>query len=356
MNALIKTIRWQQAGFRGGNGATSTPFYEALAEEMTANVEAEGSIARALAPWADAPIEDAYVLRFLAGLHLLALTGCSQSLAAHFPSTGGDGDARATMAAIDAVLATEPPEIADMMSRPPQTNEVGRATALTSGMLVVADRFGLPLRLREIGTSAGLNLRLDSYWYEQGARSWGASGSPVRFVDLWNGGAPPFEAALEIADRRGCDRDPIDVTNRHDAIRLLSYVWPEPRERFERAQAAIDIASRVPVEIDRADADTWLPEQLADLRPGTATVVFHSVMWQYLPDETQRSLRRALDDAGRRARPDAPLAWLRLEPTPETYVPAELRLTLWSGAPTDGIETLLATTGFHGGPIAWRSP
>lgn len=356
MSTLTKTIRWQQAGFHGGNGAVATPFYEALAEEMINNVERGGSIADAFAPWADAPVADAYVLRFLAGLHLLALTGKSPALAAHFPSTDGDGDARAAMAAIDEVVATDPPEIADMMSRPPQTNEVGRATALASGLLVIADRCGLPLRLREIGTSAGLNLRLDAYRYQHGERGWGASTSPVRFVDLWDGGAPPFETSLEIADRRGCDRDPIDVTNPSDAIRLLSYVWPEPRERFERAQAAIDIASRMPVAVDRADADAWVPEQLADRRPGTAIVLFHSVMWQYLPDDTQQSIRRALETAGRAATADAPLAWLRLEPTPGTYVPAELRLTLWNGASTDGDDTLLATTGFHGGPMAWRSP
>jgi hypothetical protein len=287
---------------------------------------------------------------------LLALTRRSQSLAAHFPSTGGDGDAHAAMDAIDEALATEQPLIADMMTRPPQTNEVGRATALASGMLVVADRFGLPLRLREIGTSAGLNLRLDEYWYQHGELGWGAPASPVRFLDLWNGGTPPFEAKLEIAERRGCDRNPIDVTNPSDALRLLSYVWPEPTDRFERAQAAIDLASRIPVDIDQADAGAWLPEQLADRRAGVATVVFHSVFWQYLDDATQHGLRTALATAGEAATPDAPLAWLRLEPNVDTYVPAELRLTLWSGAPTDGDEMLLATTGFHGGPLDWRSP
>ena len=37
----------------------------------------------------------------------------------------------------------------------------------------------------------------------------------------------------------------------------------------------------------------------------------------------------------------------------QNYVPAELRLTLWDGSHTTGRERLLATTGFHGGPLDW---
>ena len=91
MNPLIETLRWQQAGFQISPGS-ETPFYVALSGEMIANVERDGSIAQALAPWADASVGDAYVLRFLAALHLLALTGRSASLAAHFPSTGPKKD------------------------------------------------------------------------------------------------------------------------------------------------------------------------------------------------------------------------------------------------------------------------
>jgi hypothetical protein len=355
MSALIKTLRWQQAGFTLSPGA-ATPFYAALCEELVDDVSRDGAVARVLAPYADAGVEDAYVLRLLAAFHRLALTGDSPDLAAHFPSTGGDGDVHATMAAITDVLLANPPAVADMLSRPPQTNEVGRAAALASGLLVVADRVRVPLCLREIGTSAGLNLRLDEYWYQHGTRSWGRAASPVRFVDLWNGGAPPFEANVAIADRRGCDRNPIDVTDPQGALALLSYVWPEPRERFERARAAIDIAARRPVALDRADAGEWIPQQLVDRPAGTALVVFHSVMWQYLDDGTQSSIRTALTQAGEAATADAPLAWLRLEPTPTTYVPAELRLTLWNGASRHGDEMFLGTTGFHGGPLEWRTP
>lgn len=349
---LIETIRRQRAGFLLSRGA-ETPFYAACAEEMIADVERDGPATRVLAPFADAAFDQAYVLRYLAGLHRLALSGDSAELAAHFPSTGGDGDAHAAMRSVATLMDDLPPMLLDALTRPPQTNEVGRAAALASALLVVADRYSRPLCLREIGSSAGLNLRLDSYWYEHEGKGWGDERSPVRFVDLWRGGAPPFGTPAEIADRRGCDRNPIDTTDPEGALNLLSYVWPEPRERFDRAHAAMDIAARHPVSVDRADAREWLPAQLADRRPGAAMVVFHSVFWQYLDDDSQRVLVEALTSTGQAATRETPLAWVRLEPHPVTFVPNELRLTCWDGTTASGDDTLLATTGFHGGAIEW---
>jgi hypothetical protein len=237
------------------------------------------------------------------------------------------------------------------MTRPPQTNEVGRSAALVPGFLTVAAATGRPLRLLEVGSSAGLNLRVDGYWYEQDGASWGDPASGVRFVDLWPDASPPLAVAATIADRRGCDRDPIDATDPESTARLLSYVWPGQTERFEMLRAALDVARRTPVTIDQVSVDDWLPAQLVEPVPGTATVVFHSVVWQYLPDDTRATILGTLADAGRRATPDAPLAYLRLEPSPDTYFPAQLRLTRWPGPEVD--DHLLATSGFHYGPVQW---
>jgi len=349
---LGETIRWQRAGMAGG-GSLGSPFYFALCEGLAVDLEQDGPATRVLAPFAAAPFEAAYVLRLLGGLHRLVLSGDAPELARHYPSVGGDGDGPAAFAAIQDLLVDPPPAVLDALTRPPQTNEVARSVALASGLLVIAQETGRPLAVREIGTSGGLNLRPDSYWFEQGGAGWGDPTSPVRFVDLWRDGSPPFAAGLEIASRRGCDRDPIDATSPDGALTLLSYVWPEPAERFDRARAAITLAGATPVRIDRADAASWVGDQLRDRRSGTVLVVYHSVMWQYLDAATQDAVREQLDAAGRAATPDAPLAWLRLEPNPATYVPAELRLTLWDGGSAAPPERLLATTGFHGGPITW---
>ena len=346
---LVGTIQLQGAGC----AALGSPFYESLCDELVLDVEQDGPVGRLLAPFAAAPFEAGYVLRLLAGVHRLVLAGDAPALAEHYPSVGGDGDARRAMAAMRELLVEPRHEVLEALSRPPQTNEVGRSVALASGLLVIANEVGMPLWVREVGASAGLNLRVDSYWYEQGGEGWGNGASTVRFVDLWEGGVPPFEPGAEIVDRRGCDRNPIDLTADEGALTLLSYVWPQPAQRFARAQAAITMAHDTPVIIDRADVDVWLPHQLEERRPGSTLVVFHSVVWQYLDQATRTAMRTHLREAGKAASRNAPLAWLRLEPNRKTYAPAELRVTLWDGRAEDGAETLLATTGFHGGPIRW---
>lgn len=319
---------------------------------MLADVERAGPVAAVLAPFAEAPYEAAYVLRLLGGIHRLVLAGEAPALARHYPSTGGDGDAAAAMAAASELLVDPPAVVLDALTRPPQTNEVGRSAALGSGLMVVVAKYALPLRLREVGASGGLNLNADAYWYAQDGQGWGDRSSAVRFVDLWEGGTPPFSAPCHVVDRRGCDADPIDVRTEDGALTLLSYVWPEPAERFVRARHAIELARRRPPVVDRADVRRWLADQLAGV-PGTALAVFHSVVWQYLDSGTQDAMRRLLGDAGAAATTDTPLAWLRLEPSPETYVPARLHLTLWDGSDDSPPDHLLATTGFHGGPIKW---
>ena len=292
---LAETIRLQARAC----DALGCRFYAALCEELARDVEHDAPISRFLAPFGDARFEDAYVLRLLGGVHRLVLDGRTPAVAAHYPSVGGDGDAHAAARVVEELLADPPPELGDGLRRPPQTNEVGRSAALASGLLVVAAETGLPIRLRELGASGGLNLRPDSYWYERDGAGWGNATSPVRFVDLWVGGGPPFGEGAEIVDRRGCDRDPIDPTTVDGAQTLLSYVWPEPAARFARARDAIALAHDVPVAIDRADVVDWLPAQLEGERPGTALVVMHSVVWQYLDSATQDAIAGFLRRAGR---------------------------------------------------------
>jgi hypothetical protein len=347
---LIGTIRWQQHGF----SRLGCRFYDALASELIADAEADGPAGHMLAPFAAEPLEAAYVLRLFAGLHWLVLRGEAPALAGHFPSTGGDGDAHAAMEVIRAVLRDPPPEVTGYLAHPPQTNEVGRSAALAAGMAFLAQA-GLPLCLREIGASAGLNLRLDSYWYEQDGVGWGNTTSPVRFTGLWHGTNSPFAARPRVADRRGCDRNPIDVTTSAGAMRLLSYVWPEPAERFARARDAIALARTRPVTIDRADAAEWLTGQLRARTRGNVLVVYHSVVWQYLGQAVQDRIGGQLTAAGAAATPQTPLAWLRLEPHPHTYIPAELQLTLWDGRAGEPQHWLLATTDFHGGALHWHA-
>jgi hypothetical protein len=341
-------LRVEAAGW----GEVGSPFYATLGRHLADDLEAGGPAWDLLGPKMTAPNAEAHGLRLLGGVHRMVLAGRAPALAPHYASVGGDGDANATWPVLRTLLAEPPDEVLDALTRPPQTNEIGRSASLVPGFLTVVAATGLPVRLLELGASGGLNLRVDRYWYEQDGAGWGDPGSAVRLVDLWREGTPPLDVPGRIAARRGCDRDPIDASDPENALTLLSYVWPEQAHRLAMLRAALEIARDTPVAIDRAPLEDWLPEQLAEPVPGAATVVFHSVVWQYLPKPVRATVRDTLADAGRRATPDAPLAYLHLEPNTETFFPAELRITRWPGPAIE--DALLATSGFHVGDVYWK--
>lgn len=100
--------------------------------------------------------------------------------------------------------------------------------------------------------------------------------------------------------------------------------------------------------VERADAKAWLAGRLAEPSAGVATVVYHSITWQYLTPEGHRGVRSLLEEAGKRATTHAPLAWLRFEPVTRAG-PYEVRLTTWPG----GTMRRLAEAGPHGRPVRW---
>ena len=318
------------------------PIYQPLLRALADDVEAGGPAWRPLAPVAHLPADDAVPLRLMGAAHRLALTGTAPAYAAHLPTCGGDGDAEAAWPALRDLCGSG--ALDDGVRQPVQTNEPARTAALLPGFVEVTAATGLPLRLLEVGASAGLLLRFDAYRHEIGPATWGPPGSPV--LVRAEGSAPL--GPVEVASRRGCDPNPLDVVR--DATLLLSFVWPSQLERFRRLEVALALAASLPVEIDRAGAGAWLGERLVEPAAGVATVVFHSIVWQYLSADERAVAQATIEGAGLRATADAPLAWLRLEPHPEPATGAELRLTTWPW----GVERVLALCGYHGGPIRWH--
>ncbi len=146
-------------------------------------------------------------------------------------------------------------------------------------------------------------------------------------------------------ERRGCDIHPIDATSTEGAQTLLSYVWPDQFTRLDRLSRALEIAHDLPVAIDGESADVWVERHVV-AEPGTATVLMHSVMWQYMPDDVQRRITATMQARGTQASGDAPLALLSMEPGPAA-VTMDLALTVWPG----GERRMLAHCGGHGPPI-----
>jgi hypothetical protein len=231
---------------------------------------------------------------------------------------------------------------------PPQTNEVGRSGVLVGGFLEIAKVTGLPLRCLEIGASAGLNTIWDRYHYRLGAVGWGDPHSPVSLAPRWEGPSPPVDAPLRVIERHACDIAPVDLEDPAQRLRLRAYIWADQRERLSRLESAIDLARAHGPRVDQADAAEWVSVKLREPAEGRATVLYHSVMWQYMPADTQSAIRASLERAGDRATSAEPLTWLRLEPSASASA-FELRMTLWPGAR----EFRLAVAHPHGASVSW---
>lgn len=355
--AVVEALRYQRRVVE--QPSLRSPLYAALLDAALADVARGGPVARVLAatPADLDPLADAVALRFLGALHRVVLDGRAPALAPWFPTVGGDRppDDPALAGALVATVAEHAAGLAAGLAEPVQTNEVSRSAAFAVGFCTLLRRFRLPLRLLELGASAGLNLLWDRWRYETGETAWGDPAAPLRFgADLYRRPFPDLSAPLgpgeAVVERRGCDRSPIDPSTPVGARLLRSFVWPDQADRHARLDAALAAAAEVPVALEAADAAEFVARHLAAPVPGCTTVVCHSVVWQYLPEPTRVAVVAALEDAGARATDEAPVAWLRMEPGEVPADPdraAELRLRAWPG----GEDRLLARSGYHGRPV-----
>jgi hypothetical protein len=332
----------------GHCGRLGSPLYADLLGRAATDAEEGGPVARVLRGHEDDPPASMLALRLMGAVHRRVLEGALPELASQYHRVpfGRIGTKRNTAEAWPSfrqALVEDAEAIRALLDRPVQTNEVGRCAALLPGFLSVASETGLPLRLLEVGASAGLNLRWDSYRYEGGAFAWGDPASPVR-VGFHLEGDPPTGAEVEIVERRGCDLRPVDPDTEEGRLTLLSFVWADQAERLQRLRVALAAAVEIAVAVGRAGAAGWVGDQLSGPSDQVATVVFHSIVMQYLPEEERLEFERLVREAGEAATVAAPLAWLRMEPAGER---AEVRLTRWPG----GEEQLLARVGYHGSPV-----
>ena len=323
--------------------------YSKLLQDAAADVHSQGACWAVLQGHHDDAPGSALALRFLGSVHRLVLEGNAPELATCYPSVGGRSEHADLLPRFLKTVHQHAARLRALINNPVQTNEVGRCAALLGGFLEIARRTGMPLRLLEIGASAGLILRWDHYFYETGDATWGNQQSNVRITVTFADAHPDFGVRAEIAERRGCDTSPIDPMTKEGELTLKSYVWADQVERFHRLQAAIDIARRVPAQVEKANAAGWLEATLAQSEQGAATVVYHSIVWQYLSPRDRARIEQTMEAAGRAATPANPLAWLRFEPGSDS---AEVRLRLWPGS-QPGEDRLLARAGFHGRPVEW---
>ncbi len=326
-----------------------SPLYADLLAHAADDLLAGGPTAAVLAGHLGAPLSSALALRVLGGAHALALTGRAPELAAWYPSAGGvtdpePGSPRA-WAALQHTFSVQRDEVRSWLARPPQTNEVGRAAALLGGLSHVVAEARLPIRLVEVGASAGLNLRADHFHVPGDAGRYGDPGSPVVLCRAWQGEPPP-RGDIRIVERTGGDLAPVDPVTDDGRLVLTAYVWPDQADRLDRLRGALSIAEQVPADLRAESASATLAR--TELAPGSWTVLWHSIFRQYLDGAQREELADGVAALAVSATRSARFAYLYFEQSRAGG--CTVTLTTWPG----GQRRVLGRAPAHGIPVRWQ--
>ena len=144
--------------------------------------------------------------------------------------------------------------------------------------------------LLEVGPSVGLNLRLDHYRYiyrsERGTVAWGPEdATPVLVCEVRGSEEPPLPGKLEIVARHGLELAPINLDDPKALRWLRALIWPEHQERARLMDEALEVAERVPAQIDAGDATCDIEAAITALPADAARVVFATHAVYQIPRE-----------------------------------------------------------------------
>ncbi|RAO01966.1 Aminoacyl-tRNA hydrolase [Micromonospora saelicesensis] len=336
---------WQRELCRK-NGSSS---YVALITELLDRLGTDDTVTGLLTADDRNPIQSALCLRLFGAVNRIAMAEDADWLGSCYPTFGGTTDVDALIPAFFDFLTAHDDAVRVQMKLGVQTNEVGRAAPLSAAMNVVAALTGRPLRLLEVGASAGLNLLLDRYFVAGGRQAWGPPESPLRLTGHFESGEPPA-GELTVAERRGCDLNPLDVHAPGTAELLRSFVWPEHVDRARRLDAALQVARSAPrLAIDAVDACSWLIDQAEDPVGGRTTVIYHSIVLPYFDPDERTRFESLIRERGAATDADRPLAWISLEPRADDSSVVELHCELWP----QRRRIRLARTTPHGTHVRW---
>jgi hypothetical protein len=324
-----------------------SPFMGRLMTLLARHWPEDTEIARRFANWRGdiGPNGAALHLRLAGGLHALVLQGQDAELAAAYPPNVVD-DVVLRDAVVKAIRRHDA-FLCRWAEHAPQTNEVRRSAVLIAAAHWLDARYHLPMRLSELGASAGLNLLFDKFAMQIGDDRWGPVDSTVRIAPDWRGPLPPHTSP-HIVERRGVDLNPLHVGRAEDEQRLMSYIWADQSDRMARTRAAMALQHQL---VEKGDAIDWLVTRLAHPAAGHLHLIYHTIAWQYFPAERQATGRAIIEAAGALATENTPLAWFSME-ADDNPNGAALTLRLWPG----DFRVSLGRAGFHGQWVQWSEP
>jgi len=155
---------------------------------------------------------------------------------------------------------------------------------------------------------------------------------------------------LRVIGRAGSDIAPLDVSSVNERARLMSYVWADQMDRLLRLEAALETARADPPPLDRMEAADWVEQRIPVVaaEPGRVRVLYHSVVWRYLPEASQRRIEAHVERCAASATSKTPFAWLRFDLV-DTSPGASLTLGIWP----EGCESVLAHAQPHGKSVIY---
>jgi hypothetical protein len=250
---------------------------------------------------------------FLAAVHYLLLGGVEHELAAYYASlhpTPRPPDG------VEPVFRSFCLEHRDALVKLVstglvQTNAVKRSAALRLGLAVIAQRWDGPVDLLELGCSAGIHLRFDSYRYELAGRVYGDPDSSVVIDSDWRGppSLPDLDRIPPIANRLGVDLHPINPADADQRRWLHALVWPENRHEAELLDRALEAVAADPPPVIAGDAIDLCPKLGQVTFSARPLVVFHAATRLHI----SQPRRSEFDAAVAALAGDRPLYWLSLE-------------------------------------------
>lgn len=295
--------------------ALGSPFTADLCLAFAEDFEAGGIVASLVSDWPTNPRKDALALRLAGCLHHATLTGRAPKLAAEYPAQNPGWSMKTVWPVARDWLAGNRDWVTRFLESPPQTNETRRCIALLPGFLELAHRFDMPMHLLELGASAGLNQNWDRYSYS--TSTWQRltpEGSGVTVTTDWQMDPPPhLSAQPRVESRAACDLSPFDLGDPDQIMRLKCYTWTDQNERLSRLDAAVRLAQKTGISVEKADAADWIERKLSARPTKGLTVVFHSVFLIYPPRDVIGQIMSTIAAHGEKATADAPLAWLSYE-------------------------------------------
>ncbi|GHG80418.1 DUF2332 domain-containing protein [Streptomyces griseocarneus] len=208
----------------------------------------------------------------LGAIHHIIRRGSQHPLATYFTGLEELPEARAGALLTDFCRRHAERIRQTISTRSVQTNEVGRCAVLLPAFAALQQQLddSHPIRIVDVGASAGLNLLWDRYTYDYGGHrlSLPASDPDTELFCEIKGGTPPLSLDVARFVRPvGIELHPVDITDHEATEWLVSLTWPEQTTRMHTLNRALTLAARTPPTILAGRAEDHLADVVTETPP-----------------------------------------------------------------------------------------